>query len=428
MNEKLKLLSGISSDLSMSATSPKRTATAENKCKWDTPLGSTTWDNDDRQSVKGLHMRVAKDGSRSWLFYYRTKTGKQRRPKIGDFEKISLGQARDLARALAAQVTLGKDPQAETEAERSRIKSGKIAAKSTLTVEDLFNAAFSGYWNSKRFHQSGRAAEAEKIWNRAIKEPFGNKKFDAITPAMIRTWKLRSENAPYSFNRSLEILSFIYALAEKDKMIPKESNPCLGIEPFTEMKRHRFAAPEELRLIWPALDIEAYKNPSAASFIKLAFLTGSRPYALHSARLENFRVMIRDGKRFGILEAAGKGTAKSGEDEIIVFSPEAMAIVDDLPKTYNGRMFLGTYPRCMWRRVIKRVGCPDLRLRDSRRTYATLGLSGGIGMSIISELLNHTNSEQTRAYAKLAPFARMDAAAMISANLTQITSASDTVS
>ena len=61
--------------------------------------------------VTGLHMRVF-EGRRAYYLYYRIKTGGQRRPKVGNPDIMTLGQAREIAKAILLQVARGEDPMA----------------------------------------------------------------------------------------------------------------------------------------------------------------------------------------------------------------------------------------------------------------------------------------------------------------------------
>ena len=61
-------------------------------------------------TIKGLHLRVFPE-SRSFYLYYRTKTGTERKPKLGEWGALTLTQARKLAQELlfeVAAVFLGK--------------------------------------------------------------------------------------------------------------------------------------------------------------------------------------------------------------------------------------------------------------------------------------------------------------------------------
>ena len=67
--------------------------------------------------IIGLHMRVF-DGRRAYYLFYRTKTGIQRRPKIGNPGIMILGQAREIANAMLLEVANGGDPTAERKTAR----------------------------------------------------------------------------------------------------------------------------------------------------------------------------------------------------------------------------------------------------------------------------------------------------------------------
>ena len=70
---------------------------------------------DDR--VPGLEVR-ANAGGKSFMLYYRTRTGIVRRPKIGNYPVLTLAAAREIARGLLAQVAAGGDPSRERQAQR----------------------------------------------------------------------------------------------------------------------------------------------------------------------------------------------------------------------------------------------------------------------------------------------------------------------
>jgi integrase len=58
-------------------------------------------------------------------------------------------------------------------------------------------------------------------------------------------------------------------------------------------------------------------------------------------------------------------------------------------------------PVRLWAKIRKEAGCPDLRARDLRRTFATVGMSAGLKMDQISEILGHRSTQTTKIYAKL---------------------------
>jgi integrase len=80
----------------------------------------------------------------------------------------------------------------------------------------------------------------------------------------------------------------------------------------------------------------------------------------------------------------------------------------------------------LWEKVSAEAGCPDLWARDLRRTFATVGMSSGIKMDTISELLNHKSVQTTKLYAKLNDDARVEASSAISNKISEIVKRSST--
>lgn len=97
--------------------------------------------------VTGLHLR-AFENRKSFYLYFRTKTDKERRPKLGDFGNITLNQARRIARDMLFKVSQGEDPVAD----RKEIKKA-------ITVADTWPR----YWSE---HAKGKktAKEDQRIF------------------------------------------------------------------------------------------------------------------------------------------------------------------------------------------------------------------------------------------------------------------------
>jgi integrase len=64
------------------------------------------------RSIPGFGLRLRDTGARSWLVQARTKAGKTVRITLGDPGRVSLGQARERARELLAEIGLHGDPAA----------------------------------------------------------------------------------------------------------------------------------------------------------------------------------------------------------------------------------------------------------------------------------------------------------------------------
>lgn len=359
--------------------------------------GQIVRDKGERGSVKGLHVRVRGE-MRTFYLYYRSKDGVQRWPKIGEFGQITLAQAREAAKVILDRVAKGEDPQ------------GMWAkARAEMTVADLFGLAYDRYWGKPRFVKSGWAKEVRGYFDRSIAPCFGSRKLSSISVAEVRDWHAGLEDSPYAGNRALEVLTKMFNIAEAEEIIPRNTTPCWKIRAFTEKKRKRYATPAELGKILTIMEREKANNPSAVAFLYCVLFTGSRPSALERARYDQLKIAEYGGQRMGILEFEGKGTADSGEDETLIIPSEALAMIENLPRTGDGRIFGCKNPRRFWLALRKEAGCEDLWARDLRRTFATIGMSGGVDKNVIGKLLNHASSETTDIYAKLQLDARIEA-------------------
>lgn len=362
--------------------------------------GTTLRDAGEKGSVKGLQLRALRN-KKVFMLYYRSKQGVQRRPRLGDYGAITLGQARDIARGILDRVARGEDPQADW---------GK--ARSEITVEALFELVLKSHWSKARYEKSGRKKHILCLFRNQIGPAFGSKKISSITRPEVIAWHRDLEYVAPTANRALEVLNQMYTFAEEESILPRGSNPCWRIKAFPEIKRKRYASVEELVKIIQILEREKEKHPRRVAFIYVLMFTGSRPKAIARATVDQLTVVETDGSRYGVLSFHGKTSSDSGENEVVIVPPIALEIIESYPRT-DSRLFASTIPSLFWRKVRKEADCEDLWLRDLRRTFATVGMSSGINKDIIGKLLNHSSSQTTDLYAKLDMGARIQAAGLI---------------
>lgn len=338
----------------------------------------TTWDKE----VTGLHT-ISTLKKSSYYLYYRTKEGRQRRNKIGDVGIISLSEVRGLARKILAQVTLGQDPFGEEKLLRNQ-----------RTVGEAFKEAMLFHWGKPRYEKSGWKKEVEYLWEKHLSKPFKNQGLTKVSAPQIHNWHEKLSETPYAANRAKAVLSTIFKYAEKKGYMPPGTNPCQSVPNFTETQRKRFASLEEIQKIGAALQKYREEYPREVAFIYLLIFTGSRPSAIERALWTNLKRVDLNGEEYGILQIEGK----SGAEEVVL-PPQAMRILETLPK--EGTLTGINLPRKFWEKVRAEVGCEDLWARDWRRTFGTFGLSNGVPIGMLSELLNHKDQKTSMLYAKL---------------------------
>lgn len=327
------------------------------------------------QTVRGLHMRVFAE-SRSFWFFYRTKAGRQRRPKIGEYPTITLAMARDTARQWAGKVAAGGDPAEEWNDARSGLTVAAIVAsyleRKTKTVD-----------------------EARRCLEKDVLPRFGSRKAaDVLPDEVVDLHASLTKRGKYIANRTLAYLSAAYNLAERKKRIPLGTNPCTAVDRNSEQKRRRFAKPGELAKLGPALEVVVKTRPRAVAFIYLLLYSGARPQEIEDARWDWLEVV----EDCGVLRLPD---GKTGARDVFL-PPQAMAVIASLPRTSGTITGISKVTaRDVWNEVRAQIGCPDLWMRDLRRTFGTAALSAGATTGAISELLGHSAIQTTTIYTKL---------------------------
>ncbi len=271
--------------------------------------------------------------------------------------------------------------------------------KNKLTIQELFSSALETYWSSERFKLSGHAKDVAGCYRRNIEPIFGLKKARKITKNDVREWHRSLAKTPFAANRSLEVLSTLFNKAIEGDIFDG-ANPCQFVKPFTERKRKRYATELEIQKIGRFLLDKRTQtdSPIGAVFLLTLLFTGARPRSLERARYSDLE---KSDAGFGSLRFDGKSTHKTGEEEVVIFPPFIMDLLKELPARKDGLIFGIKLPKGLWKKVQEEVGCLDLWARDLRRTFATVGMSSGVKIDTISELLNHQSTQTTKIYAKL---------------------------
>lgn len=272
------------------------------------------------------------------------------------------------------------------------------AFKDEMTIDQVFHIALKEHWSKKRYVQSGWQREVIRNYENHIAPEFGRCRLSEVTARGIRDWHQGFKESPVAGNRSLEILSRVYSFAQEKEWQTQGQNPCKLVKAFKERKRRRFATEDELKKICVILDREALRriNKKKVAFIYLLMFTGARPRDLERATWD----MFKDFGEYGVLTFKGKTSSETGEEEQVFLPPQALRVVKNINR-FNNNILGIKLPSRFWKQIIKEAGCPDLWARDLRRTFATIGLSNGVGHGVIGELLNHKSAQTTNIYAKL---------------------------
>lgn len=364
--------------------------------------------------VKGLELR-ARATKKTFCLYYRTRAGTERRPTIGTFPEMSLSSAREVAKDLKERIARGEDPSGDWK-----------AAREAPTLSDLCDKYLKEY-ASKRLKPS-TLKEYKHIIEKYIKPGLGRYRINEISKiqvdAFLEKVYLRKLIAPDIRKRRKMLdedgklvtlttaetrachvrrrLSTIFNVAIEYFELDIDKNPVHGTKVYREGKRKRHAEPHELPKIWAALKNLADTQPRRAACIMSLFLTGGRVSEILNARADQLRG--KAGDHWVLALKTHKTDRHIGEKEIVL-PPEVVEILKSLPAVRGKERVFGDVSifvlQKTWRKVRIEAGCPDLKLLDTRRTFASFALSSGKSLDQIGELLGHTNPKTTKGYSFL---------------------------
>lgn len=352
--------------------------------------------------IKGLHL-VATVTGKSWLLYYRTRAGIERRPKIGRYPEINLAGAREIAKELKERIARGEDPSADWK-----------ASKDVPTVSDLCDRYLSE-WARPRLKPKSADQHIQLI-EAQIKPGLGSKRVSDVSPGDVDRWLQRVFNrefvdktdgkpktAHWTAHHAKKLLSKLFNLAIDYWEIPEiKRNPVRHTQVFARKKRKVHADPEALARISTALAKLTETEPRRAACIWTLFLTGARVNEILQLRGE--QIITKADKKKVILLKTHKTLAHMGEKEVVL--PKQAADILDRLETIGrkdrvfGRTALRSLQR-QWASIREEAQCPDLKLLDARRTFASFGLSNGLTLEQTGELLGHMDTSTTKGYAYL---------------------------
>lgn len=390
------------------------------------------WDAGDG-AVKGFGVVVTAAGKRSFVAQFRIgggRAGKSRRVTIGAFGPWTVEQARDRARELLREASLGIDRGAvekatqvanerEQEATRHKSRLARDLRLNRLSVRFLRE-----HVTLKR--KAATVRSYRSLLALHILPALGRKDAREISRQDVAALHNRLSDRPATANRVVAVLSAIYGWAEGKEILPEGSrNPTRKLERYHEEGKERYLSADELERLgaairlavttgvpWrpkegakskhiPKADPYARIDPGAASALRLLLFTGAR---LREILHLEWRAV--DMER-GLLRLAD---SKTGKKTILLNAP-ARAVLAALPQrgrfVFPGESRTGEeQPRTdlkrPWALVCRAAGISDVRLHDLRHSFASVGAGDGHGLVVLVKLLGHSQVATTQRYAHLA--------------------------
>lgn len=356
-------------------------------------VAALAWDPDgSSQQVEygelpGFGVRVYPSGTKSFVLWIRTRTGRKRLATLGKVGVLTLEQAEAKARRYLVEVDEGTDPVEERRREERAVET--FADLADRYLED----------HAKK-HRKSWPEDARRIEKR-LKPALGRHAVTDITAADVRVMHTAiGKRAPVEANRVVGLVRAIYNKGRRWGLVPPDHpNPAADVDRYKERSRERWLTAVELKRLVKALDAD--EDLYAVAAVRLLLLTGCRKTELLRARWDRLDL---EGKRL-LLE-----DTKTGEAKTVALSAPALAIIRGLPRALRSAWIFPaprdpSRPRAdirnAWARVRDAARIPDATVHDLRRTAGSWLVQQGVPLKVIGAALGHRDSRATEVYARI---------------------------
>ncbi len=336
--------------------------------------------------VRGLALRIAPGGSKSWIIRYRDQLGKSKEMNLGRSDKISLELARKKARQALANLLDGEDPLQKREERREAARtSGERALQ---TVVEKYRAS-SLYLTKRDTTRRGY----DNSLDRYILPKFGDMAVEDIKRRHVSEFldELLVEHSGSVSNQARSALSVVMSFALERDLI--EYNPVIGVKAKHKMVvRRRILTDDELRDLWTRLDNRQGVTWAMSRMLKLLMLLPARATEISGMHWSEVDFDA------GLLTIPGE-RMKGHQDHELPLPPLAIDILREqahkadtpfvFPSLSKEEPMHRARPSRACNRLSKDMSRALFGPHDLRRTIATRMAGLGIDQSIIERTLGH---------------------------------------
>ena len=336
------------------------------------------------KKYKHVRIRMYQRGSRWYLDY--CWQGKRQRYPVADTQEEAELAASTIRTAVATGTFEGPD------AEESKQQS--------MTLGELCNAHRELKKGRKPATQSFYAAECRVI----LKRIPATTKVTKITRRLCQTFDagLRMEMSDSSASHATQMLRALLDLAVDWKIIP--ANPAAGIKLAHGPGRERYLTPTEADRILENC------QPWLQPIVKTLIYTGARRGDLlgdcYDRQPLQWRDVDLDRKML-----AFRGT-KEGKPRYVPMCADLYEMLSKLPSRFADRaVFVDDHgkPVTYWKmrnsfkKAVRLVGIPEVRIHDLRHTAASWMVQSGVSLDQVARVLGHHSTAMTQRYAHFQP-------------------------
>jgi integrase len=316
----------------------------------------TMWDG----VVKHFGVRITPRGVKTFIVLL----GSGRRQAIGRYPVLSLAQARDKAKRVLAERTLGRH---QTASISWQAATGKfIEARRSST-------------------RPGTVAEYERTLKRYF--GFGTTRLSEITKQDLSRKLEKLNGTPSQQAHSLVVCKMFFRWALVQGFIDVE--PTAALKRSRQRKRARALRNDELQKVWNAATEQSYPH---GTIVQLLMLTGQRRGEIAALR----RSWIDEKARTITLPAE---ITKNGKEHCFPYGDMVAAILESVPSRNSTDLLFPSRlsdhrPVSGFSKFKKEMtdAVPNWRLHDLRRTFRTIHAKLGTPPHIAERLINHVTA------------------------------------
>ena len=327
--------------------------------------------------LKGYGVRIMPSGRKRY-FIHSQHRGHRVWKIVGDAAAMTEAEARARARSMLAALRDDRDIEADM--------SGDVP------FETVAGEVFTRY--GRRWKPRTLVANRRYLRDRILPF-FAGRPIAEITREEVQRWFRSLHATPAAANRSAPVLSVIMQQAEAWGYRPDGGNPCKGIRRYRQKRSERFLSPEEYRRLGRALERHEARQPFRVAALRLLLLTGCRKSEIIGLEWRFYR----DGRLYLADSKTGPRT--------VWLCAAAREVLDGLPRSSRFVFPIGGWSAPwgwldgFWMQLRAEAGLDDVRLHDTRHSFASMALSSGETIRTVGRLLGHVNAATTLKYAHL---------------------------
>lgn len=393
---------------------PKITKKIVDAIKPDASKPVVIWDSE----LRGFGVRVMPSGVGSYILFYRTIEGRQRKMTLGRVGTLTTEQARNLAREKLAEAMTGGDPAAQRQEIRHSMTIAELCDEYLEHAKQRLKPnSYSSNESNIRIHIKpliGTRAAAKLTVADVVKMQ------DDITEG--KTAKYRSGRGGYSTggiasaSRTMTILGGVLEFGRLRGIVAE--NVTRGIRKQQSKARDRFLSDEEITRLGAVIRESDHEGLIGLTAVQFLLLTGLRRNEALSLKwdwidIHGGCIHFPDTKTGKQVRPVGKAAFS-----VLEYLPNLGQTGFVFPSMKGDGHFIGL-PKVL-NRLCKAAAIEDVSLHTLRHTFASVAAGMGYSELTIAGLLGHSAQGITARYAHVADKALIGAADAVSGHIVEL--------